>query len=120
MRTLRSSYSTLLDELSRHRGVVAALVVSERDGIPIDSTARVGIDIEALAALGTSLHRKASLAGRAALDGELSFVQLEAERGRICITGRADMELLIVALAEPRANPGLLRVALLAAAKALS
>ena len=45
-------------------------------------------------------------------------MQLDAERGRICAAGRG--ELLLVVVAEPSANVGLIRVEMLKAAEALT
>jgi predicted regulator of Ras-like GTPase activity (Roadblock/LC7/MglB family) len=47
----------------------------------------------------------------------VSYFELEAERGRVCAAGRHG--LIVVAVAEPRVNIGLLRVELLQAAETL-
>jgi predicted regulator of Ras-like GTPase activity (Roadblock/LC7/MglB family) len=112
-----SAFAPLLATVTRHRGVTACLVVAEEDGIVIDGTAQVGVDTAAFAALTASLYRKAARASSSAGFGQTSFCELEAERGRVLAAGRNGV--VIVAVAEPRANLGLLRVELLKAAGGL-
>lgn len=115
---MSSQFAPLLDALIRHRGVHASLVVSERDGIVVDSNLQIGQRGDRLAALAASLHRKARLAARAAGLGRAAFMQLEAERGRVfAVAGRDD--LLLVVVADPGANVGLIRVEMLKGAEAL-
>lgn len=112
-----SAFAPLLASVTRHRGVTACLVVAEEDGIVVDATAQVGVDTAAFAALTASLFRKASRAAASAGFGATSFCDLEAERGRVLAAGRNG--LVVVAVAESRANLGLLRVELLKAAGTL-
>lgn len=112
-----SAFAPILATVTRHRGVTACLVVAEEDGIVIDGTAQVGVDTAAFAALTASLYRKAARASASAGFGQTSFCELEAERGRVLAAGRNGV--VIVAVAEPRANLGLLRVELLKAAGGL-
>ena len=53
--------------------------------------------------------------------GSVAFLQLDAERGRICAVGGrgAVGDLVIVVVAEPAANVGLIRVELLKAVESL-
>jgi predicted regulator of Ras-like GTPase activity (Roadblock/LC7/MglB family) len=111
-----SAFTPLIDAVSRHRGVTACLVVSE-DGIVVDGTAQVGMNMSPFAALTASLHRKALKASMAAGFGGVTYFELEAEEGRVLAAGRNG--LLIVAVAESRVNIGLLRVELLRAAEGL-
>jgi len=108
----------MLDTLIRHRGVLGSLVVDERDGIIVDSSLSVGLRGAVVAALAGSLYRKARLSAAAAGLGEATFLQLEAERGRVCAVGRND--LVIVVVAEPRTNIGLLRMEMLRAVETLA
>ena len=104
----------MLESLARQRGVQASLIVSESDGLIIDANLRFGQDGDRIAALAASLYRKARLSAGAAWLGAVAFLQLDAERGRICVAGgRGD--LIIVVVAEPAANVGLIRVELLKA-----
>ncbi|HEY6826205.1 MAG TPA: roadblock/LC7 domain-containing protein [Gemmatimonadaceae bacterium] len=99
-----------VDRLSRQRGVRASLIVSENDGLVVDSSLRFGEDGERVAALAASIYRKARLSAGAAHLGAVSFLQLDADRGRLCAVGRDDLVLVVVA--EPSANVGLIRVEL--------
>lgn len=108
---MRTPFADMLDALTRQRGVSAALVVSEQDGIVIDSNLQIGQSGDRVAALAASLYRKARLSARAARMGEVSFMQLEARAGRLCATGSAPLVLVVVA--DPSVNVGLIRVALL-------
>jgi predicted regulator of Ras-like GTPase activity (Roadblock/LC7/MglB family) len=115
---MNSSYAPLLESLSRQRGVRASLIVSENDGLVIDSNLRFGQDGERVAALAASMYRKARLSAAAARLGSVTFLQLDAERGRICaVGGRSD--LVVVVVADASANVGLIRVELLRALETL-
>ncbi|MBI2795585.1 MAG: roadblock/LC7 domain-containing protein [Gemmatimonadetes bacterium] len=106
-----SPFAELLAALIRQRGVTGALVVSEADGIVVDANVSIGLKAEVLAALSASLYRRARLAAAAAGYGEATFLQLEAAQGRICAVGRSD--LVLVAVTEPGANVGLVRMEML-------
>jgi len=115
---MRTSYTTLLDSLSRQRGVRASLVVAEHDGLVVDANLRFGQEGERVAALAASLYRKARKSSSAALLGSVAFLQLDAEHGRILAAGGRG-ELVIVVVAEPSANVGMIRVELLKALESL-
>lgn len=106
-----SPFTGILQTLGRQRGVSAALVVSEQDGIVIDAHTHIGLAGERVAALAASLHRKARLSAMAAGLGHVSFMQLEAPGGRVCAVGAGDLVLVIVAA--PSLNVGLARMAML-------
>jgi predicted regulator of Ras-like GTPase activity (Roadblock/LC7/MglB family) len=108
-----SPFGPMLDAMTRQRGVSAALVVSESDGIVIDSNLQIGQDGDRVAALAASLYRKARLSARAAGMGAVSFMQLEAPAGRLCAVGAGGLVLVVVA--EASVNVGLVRVELLRA-----
>jgi predicted regulator of Ras-like GTPase activity (Roadblock/LC7/MglB family) len=110
---MSSAFTPVLDELTRHRGVRASLIVSESDGLVVDSKLRFGEHGDRVAALAASIFRKARLSARAAHLGAVSFLQLDAEHGRVCAVGRGDLVLMVVA--DPAANVGLIRVELLKA-----
>lgn len=111
-------FSPILDALMRARGTRASLVVSAADGIAIDSNLHFGQDPTAVAALAASLYRKARLSAEAAGLGTTGFMHLEAEAGRLCLLGGD--EILLVVVAEPEANVGLIRVEMRRAAEALA
>ncbi|HXT18291.1 MAG TPA: roadblock/LC7 domain-containing protein [Gemmatimonadaceae bacterium] len=115
---MSTPFSEMLDSLTRQRGVRASLIVSESDGLVVDSNLRFGQDGERVAALAASMYRKARLSARAARLGAVAFLQLDAERGRICaVGGRSD--LVIVVVADAAANVGLIRMELLKALETL-
>jgi predicted regulator of Ras-like GTPase activity (Roadblock/LC7/MglB family) len=111
---MATPFTAMLQTLSRQRGVTAALVVSEQDGIVVDSNLQIGQVGDRVAALAASLYRKARLSAQAAGLGAVSFMQLEAPNGRICALGVGDLVLVVVAATE--LNTGMVRVELLRAA----
>lgn len=116
---MSSPFATVLETLTRQRGVRASLIVSERDGVIVDSSVRFGQDGDRIAALAASMYRKARLSARAARLGAVSFLQLDAERGRICAVGGGG-DLVIVVVADTAANVGLIRMELLKAMETLA
>ena len=112
-----SPFADVLVTLTRQRGVLGSLVVSESDGIIVDSNLQIGVKGNVVAALAASLYRKARMSARAAGLGDATFLQLEAERGHVCALGRND--LVLVTVSESRANVGLIRVEMLKALGAL-
>jgi predicted regulator of Ras-like GTPase activity (Roadblock/LC7/MglB family) len=114
---MSSPFSEVLVSLTRQRGVLGGLVVSESDGIIVDSHLQIGVKGTVLAALAASLYRRARMSARAAGLGDATFLQLEAERGHVCALGRND--LVFVTISESRANVGLIRVEMLKALGAL-
>ncbi len=115
---MNSPFTAMLQTLSRQRGVTAALVVSEQDGIVIDSNLQIGQQGDRVAALAASLYRKARLSAEAAGMGAVSFMQLEAPNGRLCAVGSGGLVLVIVAASV--VNVGLVRVQLLRAVEELA
>jgi predicted regulator of Ras-like GTPase activity (Roadblock/LC7/MglB family) len=115
---MSSSYAPILEALTRQRGVRASLIVSESDGLVVDAHLRFGQDGERIAALAASMYRKARMSAAAARLGSVGFLQLDAERGRLCAAGgRSD--LVLVVMADASANVGLIRVELLRALESL-
>jgi predicted regulator of Ras-like GTPase activity (Roadblock/LC7/MglB family) len=114
---MSTKFTTVLDSLTKQRGVRASLVVDASDGVTIDSNTQIGQDGTRVAALAASLYRKARKSAQAAGLGATGFMQLEAETGRLCIIGGD--EIVLIVAAERDANIGLIRVELLRAAQAL-
>jgi predicted regulator of Ras-like GTPase activity (Roadblock/LC7/MglB family) len=110
---MKSPFAEVLAGLTRQRGVLGSMVVGETDGLIVDSSLQVGVKGPVIAALAASLYRRARLSADAAGVGTATFLQLEAERGRLCAVGHND--LVLVTLAEPRANVGILRIEMLRA-----
>jgi predicted regulator of Ras-like GTPase activity (Roadblock/LC7/MglB family) len=115
---MSSPFQAMLESLMRQRGVIATMLVDEHEGMIIDAALQFGQDGDRVAALAASLHRKARLSAGAAGLGVVSFMQLEAEQGRICAAGRDGMVLVVVAA--PTANVGLVRVEMLKAVKGIA
>ena len=115
---MSSPFSGILSNLIRHRGVTGCMVVGEADGMIVDSSLQIGLNGDAFAALTASIYRKARKAALAAGFGGTGYFELLAEGGRMCAVGRADLVLVVVA--EPRANVGLLRVEMLKALEAFA
>ena len=99
---------TALGELARVRGVRAALLSSESDGLAAASVASVGVDEHALAAFAMALFRRARMATAAAGYGTTHFLALDAANGRLYVAARGDLG--VVVLGEADANTGLIRV----------
>ena len=115
---MKSPFAEMLAAITRQRGILGSMVVGESDGLIIDASLQVGVKGPVVAALAASLYRRARMSAAAAGVGTATFLQLEAERGRVCAVGRND--LVLVALAEPRANLGMLRIEMLRALEGLA
>ena len=116
---MSSPFTPVLEGLTRQRGVRASLIVSERDGVIVDASVRFGQDGDRVAALAAAMYRKARLSSRAARLGAVSFLQLDADRGRICAAGGTG-DLVIVVVTDPTANVGMLRMEMLKALEILA
>jgi len=97
-------------DLAMLRGVRGALFASIDDALPIDSHAHVDIDVDALAALATTLYRRACAVAAVAEGGQVGLLSLDASGGRLVAAGCGAH--VLVVLAERATNPGLLRVAM--------
>ncbi|HEX4933083.1 MAG TPA: hypothetical protein VFV33_07895 [Gemmatimonadaceae bacterium] len=107
-----------LEALARLRGVRAVVMTSLLDALPIEARAHVGVDVDALAALGTGLYRRARAVAECSEAGPVRIVSIDAAHGRVAATARG--ELLVVVLADREAHPGLLRVSLQRALEGLA
>jgi predicted regulator of Ras-like GTPase activity (Roadblock/LC7/MglB family) len=105
-------FRRLLDQVTRVRGVRGALLVAGEDGLVVAEAVMEGVRANAVAALTGSLARRMRRAADAAGVGFPQFVHLQAVHGAICIAPAADGT-LVVAIADPAVNVGLLRLALL-------
>ena len=94
--------SKALDLITRVRGVRGVMLVSTEDGLAASLAGRLGRAMEA-AGTGTSV-----------------FWHLQAEQGALLVVpGDASGGILVVAVAEPDVNIGLVRLELLRAAEAV-
>lgn len=111
---------TALDMITRVRGVRGAMLVSPDDGLVVAEQLMEGIKGAAVAALAASLAGRLRRAMEAAGVGTSVFWHLQAERGAILVVPAAsEGGILIVAVAEPDVNIGLVRLELLRAAESL-
>jgi predicted regulator of Ras-like GTPase activity (Roadblock/LC7/MglB family) len=101
--------STLVT-LARLRGVRAAILATESDGLAAAAVSTVGVSEDALAAFATALLRRTRLANEAAGYGSTHFLALDAQGGRLFIAAQGD--LAVIVLGERDANTGLIRVAM--------
>jgi predicted regulator of Ras-like GTPase activity (Roadblock/LC7/MglB family) len=105
---VRDVFTATVRDLTRIPGVQGALVVDIDAGVPVTSDLSQGIAETGLAALTSSLYRRAADASRAAGRGELHALHLEAGQGHLIAVGAGS--LLVVVLAAPSAQLGLVRV----------
>jgi len=115
---MTSPFLDLLIGVARQRGVLGGLVVSERDGIVVEEHVQIGVRASVVGALAASIYRKARQAADASGLGAVTYLELVATGGRLCMAGRDD--LVIVVITDPRATVGLLRTAVLHARDALT
>lgn len=104
-------YRSLLEGLTRVPGVRSALLVDGEDGLVVAEASMEGIDTGAVAALAASLLRRLTLTAESAGLPPPGLMHLEAAGGAVMAIP-ADPALLLVAVGDPDANLGLLRLAL--------
>lgn len=106
------SFSALLQDLNRVRGVRGSLVVAAEDGLMVESELMFGVPGPALAALVASLFRRAQRSVAGARLGRSSFLQLEADDGYLFAAAPPQGgDLLLVVIAERAVNVGMVRLA---------
>ncbi len=108
-----------LSALNRIPGVRGWVIASGADGLVVEADVMIGVAEEGIAAFSASLFGRARRSLRAADLGEVSFLQMEAERGYLFVAGPAQGELLLAILADARVNVGLVRLRATAAAEEL-
>jgi predicted regulator of Ras-like GTPase activity (Roadblock/LC7/MglB family) len=112
------SASPALDVITRVRGVRGAMLVSADDGLVIAEQLMEGIKGTAVAALAASLAGRLRRAMEAAGIGSGVFWHLQGEHGALLVVpGTSAGGILVVAVAEPDVNIGLVRLELLRAAE---
>ena len=107
---------TALEMITRVRGVRGAMLVSADDGLVVAEQLMEGIKGTAVAALAASLAGRLRRAMEAAGIGTSVFWHLQSEKGALLVVPGAG-GLLVVAVAEPEVNIGLVRLELLRAAE---
>jgi predicted regulator of Ras-like GTPase activity (Roadblock/LC7/MglB family) len=113
-----NGYEAALTGIINVRGVRGAMVVSGGDGLVVAESLMEGIKGAAVAALAASLATRLGRAMEAGGVGSDVFWHLQAERGALLVVP-ARSGMLIVAVAEPGVNAGLVRLELLRAAESV-
>jgi predicted regulator of Ras-like GTPase activity (Roadblock/LC7/MglB family) len=114
-------YARALDLITRVRGVRGAMLVSAEDGIVVAEQLMEGIKGAALAALAASLTTRLRRAMEAAGVAASQFWHLQADRGAVLVVPTAaGGGILVVAVAEPDVNVGLVRLELLRGAEVVA
>lgn len=113
-------FSETLRHLARLPGVTLAMTAGANDGLIIEISDLVGAapDQSArrhTAALAAYLYARSGRASDAAGLGAPVFMRLEAEQGQLCVVGSGDI--VLVALLEPAANLGRIRLDMLTGAR---
>jgi predicted regulator of Ras-like GTPase activity (Roadblock/LC7/MglB family) len=116
--TAPAEYGRVLDLVTRVRGVRGAMLVAGDDGLVVAEQLMEGIKGPAVAALAASLASRLRRALEAAGVGAGQFWHLQAEQGALLVV-TAPSGVLVVAVAEPDVNVGLVRLELLRAAEAV-
>ncbi|HEX4599936.1 MAG TPA: roadblock/LC7 domain-containing protein [Gemmatimonadales bacterium] len=116
MTTAPAGFGRALDLVTRVRGVRGAMLVSGDDGLVVAEQLMEGIKGSAVAALASSLANRLRRAMEAGGVGASLFWHLQAEQGALLVVGAAS-GILVVAIAEPDVNVGLVRLELLRAAE---
>lgn len=94
----------VVEALQRREGVDAVLVVG-RDGLPIDSRTRDGVDAEGIAALLPGVVRGVTELGSAAGRGDFAAAVLEFGRG-LAVVAVLHADAVMVVLVAPQTNVG--------------
>jgi predicted regulator of Ras-like GTPase activity (Roadblock/LC7/MglB family) len=106
----------MLEPVTRIAGVRGAMIVSGADGLMVEEQLLEGVPGGAVAALAASLARRLGRALAAAGAGAPTFWHLQADGGALLAVPAAG-GLLVVAVAAPDVNIGLVRLELLRAAE---
>lgn len=111
--------NSALDLITRVRGVRGAMLVSADDGLVVAEQLMEGIKGSAVAALAASLAGRLRRAMEAAGLGASVFWHLAADQGTLLVVPTAS-GILVVAVAEPDVNIGLVRLELLRASESVA
>lgn len=109
----------VLDEVCRAEGVRGALLVSAEDGLAVAESAMDGFEAAPVAALAASLAGRLGRTTTALGESAPTLITLEATEGGLMVA-TGDAGLLLVAVTDPDANAGMIRLALLDAAGRLA
>lgn len=98
----------LLNGLTRLRGVRAAVVTSSSDGLVVAGSARIGLEVDTVAAFGASVVRRLGDAARESELGGPRMVTIDATAGRLMAAVAGDH--VVVVVTDREAHPGVIRV----------
>jgi predicted regulator of Ras-like GTPase activity (Roadblock/LC7/MglB family) len=116
---MTASYNSMLDTLTRLRGIRGAMIVSVEDGLVVAESLMAGLKAGALAALAATLAgRTTDLAQRSGV-GAPRFLHLQAAEGALLVAP-ANSELVLVAVTGRDVPLGLLRLEMLRMAERLT
>lgn len=104
-------WEAMLHEVTALHGVRGALVISADDGLVVHQAAVEGLETSDVAALASALVRRSELLAQALNGDAVRLCTLAAERGTL-IAARGGAGLWVVAVAEPDAELGRLRLLL--------
>ena len=113
---MTTAFRRVLDQITTIRGVRGALFIAGEDGLVVADSVMEDIKPNAVAALAGSLVRRVRRGAESAGVGTPNFVHLQGATGTICAVP-AQAGMLVVVLAEPEVNVGLLRLAMRKAAE---
>jgi predicted regulator of Ras-like GTPase activity (Roadblock/LC7/MglB family) len=106
-----SRWDDMLRDVTTVHGVRGALVISADDGLVVHQAAVEGLDTSDVAALASALVRRSESLAHALSDDAVRLCTLSAERGTV-IAARGEGGLWVVAVSEPDADLGRLRLLL--------
>ena len=114
----------ILDTITRVRGVRGAMIVGYQDGLVISDSLMEDVRGNAVAALTSSLTKHIANATSASGAGAPQFLHVQAARGALLAVvggrgGGGGAEILVVAIADPSVNVGLVRLELIRAVEAV-
>ncbi len=116
---MTATYATLLDSLTRLRGIRGAMVVAAEDGLVVAESLMGGVKGTALAAMAANLAARVDeLAGRGRTGGP-RFLHLQGQEGALLVAP-APAELLLVAVVARDVPLGLIRLEMLRLAERLA
>jgi len=113
-----TSLESVLEAITRVRGVRGAMVVSVEEGLVVAESSMEGIQGAAVAALTAGVVARLARATEAAGRTAPAFVHLQARAGGL-VAVPAGPDLLVVAVTDPDINVGLVRLELRRAAERL-
>lgn len=115
---MRAAVAAAVERVTRVQGIRGCLLVAAADGLVVAERLMEDVDGKAVAALTGSVLGRLSRATEGAGMRAPAFVHLRGEHGSV-IACPAGEDLVLVAVTGPRANLGLARLELLAAAGSL-